>query len=275
MKKKITLLIGAMWMVSSLSAQLKLADFEDEVSCFTHASAGLTPSIAANPSSDAVNSSSKVLKLDYEGAGKAIARDWSKTPSDGLASFTVGEANGQYRYVHFKVRKQFTSQIQCQFRKESGGGTGYVTSSNTTVDQWEYIVLDLMNEGTGSYSSGNSYPGFHIFLAYNYTAQTTYTAYIDDIYLSDSDTPIGGQMTDTDKTVKNTGISVAKKSGKSTILVNGITGYLKLEIFNLQGQLIKEVYNGAAASDSYEIPALTGVHILKATTSNGVLSIKF
>jgi hypothetical protein len=109
-----------------------------------------------------------------------------------------------------------------------------------------------------------------------------FTAYIDDIYLSDSNTPIevnpGPGTGIADKAGTKSGISVARSlPGNSTVFVNEANGNLKLEVFNIQGQLIKEVYNGTAASaGSYELPALTqGIHILRATTDSGVSSIKF
>jgi hypothetical protein len=280
MRKKITLLLGAALITTALSAQtLKLSDFEDGVTnFFTHASGGLTYTIVPNPHPEGLNLSSKVLKLDYEGTGKALARDWSRSPDNGPSSFTVGEDAGQYRYAHIKVWKSFTSQIQWQFRTSSGSGTGYANASNTTTDQWEYIVFDLMNGGLGSYNSGDSYPGFHIFLAYQYTAQSTYTAYIDDVYLSNSSEPIQNQGTGITATPQETSkISVTKSlSGNSLVHVTGITGNLKLEVFNLQGQKLATIVDGKSTSNAYTLPSLPrGIYILKATTANGVQSIKF
>ncbi|MDR1335607.1 MAG: glycoside hydrolase family 16 protein [Tannerella sp.] len=176
---------------------LTLADFEDEASCFTHASAGLSPTIVSNPHPESANSSSKVLKLETAAfaSAQAIARDSSRAES-GPKSFVVGEGPGQYRYAHFKVWKNFPSQIQWQFRNANGNGVGYVNYSGSETDKWEHVVIDFLTTDVGHYNAGDTFYGFHIFMDYGKSqALTGFSAYIDDIYLSDSpdrpdDTPV-------------------------------------------------------------------------------------
>jgi hypothetical protein len=189
-KKRLILflsLASATWMLPAQST-LKIGNFEDGTDCFTLSSGNkITRTIVSNPYPDDVNKSSKVLKLDYpaDPNGLAVARDGGSVIS-GPTTFIVGEGAGQYRYVHLKIRKSFTSTMQWQFRNNSGTGRGYANFSNTVANGWQYIVIDLMNSSYSNYASLNeTFAGFLIWFDHNKShASTGFTAYIDDIYLS-------------------------------------------------------------------------------------------
>ena len=295
MKKKITLLLGVVCIACTLSAQnvLKLADFEDGVDdCFLGSSgspSGInfagSKAVIENPYPDAEHGASKVLEVVHPAAStgayyvlfsNAIG---SNTVTSESPVIPIGTDPGQYRYLHLKLLKSVTSRVEWQFRNSGGTGQGYCSIEVAGNGEWQSIVMDLMNEGANCnvpsiISGGAIFYGYMLCIDRGYVNTGGFTVYIDDIYLSDSDeTPIATNINN--KTAKKSGISVVKNQSGSAVLVDGVTGNLKLEVFNLQGQLIKEVYKGAAASGSYELPSLTGIYILKATSAEGVTSIKF
>lgn len=318
MKKKITLLLGFVCIVCIISAQnvFKLSDFESGTDdCFLGSSSNtagtnnsITKEVVDNPVVDPVNGSYKVLRIDYPlltGSTYGVVFSnaiGSNTVTVGTTSpIPIGNGDGEYGYLHFKILKIKSSRVEWQFRNSGGSGAGFssVVVPGTpeapedpddpyyskTEDQlwaeasWQDVTIDFMTLSDNcniptEITDGTVFYGYMLCLDKANAIGSAFTVYIDDIYLSSSSEPILTSINNT--TVKNARIFVAKNlSGNSTVVVNEVTGNLKLEIFNLQGQLIKEIYKGAAVSRSYELPALTGIYILKAITDKGVISIKF
>ena len=321
MKKKITLfLLSAICIACSLSAQnlLKLADFEAGVdNCFVGhatndgANSNLTKEVVNNPILDAVNGSSKVLKVNYPLPG--AAGDYrvifanavgSKTVTAATEPIPVGNGANEYRYLHLKILKIRTSPVEWNFRDSGGAGIAWTNKfqvkgtpippedsedpyySKTEAQlwqeaSWQNVVIDFLEEHENcnipaAIAANKKFYGYMLCLdrgnEVGNKSGLAFTAYVDDVYLSSSNenpVPTGIDNRITQKSE----ISVVKGS---TVLVNDVKGSLKLEIFNLQGQLINEVYNGIANTGAYELPALPqSVYILKATTGNGVQNIKF
>ena len=310
MKKKITLLLlSAICIACSLSAQnvFKLADYEDGKDCFLGNNSGnpgtnngITKEIVDNPTKDAINGSSKVLKVAYPlltGAtyGVVFANGFcSNVPGSPIP---IGEESDQYRYLHFKILKIKTSRVEWNFREQGGSGSAWssimISGTPTPPEDledpyysktegelwqeatWQSIVVDFMtthiNCNIPTEITKRDYYGYMLNLDKDNKIGSAFTTYIDDIYFSSSEeTPFIVGINDI---AKKSEISVVKGS---TVLVNDVKGSLKLEIYNLQGQLIEEVYNGIANTGAYELPALPqSVYILKATTENGVQNIKF
>jgi hypothetical protein len=175
---------------------LRITDFEDGADCFTRISTADVESktVITNPYQTGINTSSKVLEVKLKQAhttNAILAQDYR----DGGWLYPIGNATEtvecKYRYAHFKVWKPVISPMMWSFRNATGGNDGLsLAKLNTTVNGWEYIVIDLL-EGKDSYhvQPNTNHVGFNLNL--DYIARTDgITVYLDDIYLSNSLDPI-------------------------------------------------------------------------------------
>lgn len=131
----------------------------------------LTISIVDNPGTDAINPSSKVLYMN-----KLSATNWMSGGKGGFEVPISANAN-QFKYLHMKIRKSFKSTMTIQVEGE-GVPTIYSGYENTQTDQWESIVIDLINVS----NPGN---GVYTKLAFR-PDDGPGAMYVDDIFFSDS-----------------------------------------------------------------------------------------
>ena len=272
MKAKITVLFIAVLMACfGLQAQnLLLDNFEGESHNFNiWPDNATTITHVENPDKSGINTSDYVLKVE----GTSDAPNWMCIYYDREITIPIGNVNvvneGEYRYVHFKLHRSYENKIMVEMDDDFASEV-WTGGSN----MWEYYAVDMLNKNDWSEDLSNkTYGSIKIQLNREVRA---YTAYIDDIYLSPTSDPI------TSTSIKNTKLNsldinvYRSANGSAFAHIGELDGQLKLEVHNLQGQLLKVVYNDVAATGNYELPSFEkGIYILKATTSKGTYSLKF
>ena len=186
---------SATWMLHAQNT-LKLADFEDGIDCFSGSDSnpagtnnGITKAIVNNPSPDDINKSSKALQINVPSlAGGTYGVVFTNGTGNPIP---VGEGTGKYRYLHFKLLKSKDSRVEWQFRDSGGVGKGWCSVSASGSDEWQYIVMDLMESTTfcnvpAEISNGTVFYGYMLCLDKGSTIGSSFTAYVDDFFLSDS-----------------------------------------------------------------------------------------
>jgi len=283
--KKITFIIVMAFAAINLSAtnKLKIADFEDGLNYFTKVSAGFVDIlIVDNPSITTVNNSAKVLKFKYYTGYPNYAVALKEAGTIPALPLPIGNLEeivaGKYRYATLKLYKPFKSKILFTLKKASAIDGQTPQYLNQKINEWEDITIDMLDVVKGSSVAQNViYDG--IMLNLDKSGRTPastegFVAYIDDLYLS-NDLDV---TTDISNHISGMGIIVVHSNdGQSLVNVsNADHKSFKLEVYNMQGQLVKIIYNGISESGTYKIPVLSkGNYILKATTENKVQNIKF
>jgi len=283
--KKITFFIAMAFAAINLQAidQLKIADFESGSTYFTKSSAGLVAmAIVDNPDDSNINTSAKVLKITYSSGYNGYSVVVKESGVGTVIPLVVGNVEeivaGKYRYIHFMLYKPFKSKILLTLQKPGivdGQSPQYL---NQKVNEWEAVSIDMLDATKNlNLTQNTTYDGIMLNLdkAGRSPASTEgFVAYIDNLYLSNdatTATPSIRQNATSDIKVMRT------LEGDYQVKVSNVDyKNLKLEVFNMQGQLLKLVFNGKPVVDSYEIPALSkGNYILKATTEKNVQCVKF
>jgi len=284
--KKITFIIVMAFAAINLSAvdQLKIADFESGSNYFTKVSAGfVTIEIVDNPDDSSINPSAKVLKFTYTSGYPNYAVAVKQSGVDVALPLPIGNVEeivtGSYRYAHLMLYKPFKSKLLLTLQKPGIPDGQTPQYLNQKINEWESITIDMLNVANGSTVAQNtSYDG--IMLNLDKSGRTPastegFIAYIDNLYFSNNDgiTAISSIKKNPTSDIK---VLRTNDGGNQVKVINNDFKNLKLEVYNMQGQLVKQIYNGKSESSSYEIPALSkGNYILKATTENEVLCIKF
>lgn len=255
---------------------LKLADFETGDIFFDEHGPRLTMEIVDNPFPSEINNSSKVLKV----TGTADHKDWEAlyTKNDkNTLTVNINETDG-YRYLHFKVYKDFDSQMLWGFYPDEDGDgklDSHKLSERKSVQNlsvWEDVRVDLL----WLTESWNILPGTYYRIHFEMTSRMdprgAFTGYIDDIYLSSStDIPTSIAKNEVSKNISVSRIG----NGKFAINTKDeMKETAKLEIFNMQGQLIQSLWSPAANSFDISLPS-SGLYVLRVTEGNDVYTIKF
>jgi hypothetical protein len=291
MNKKITSLISALFMGCALFAQnnLLLGNFEDgTVNDFgTNGGGNVKVANAINPKPDAVNATDKVLQVTYT-PGYA---SWEGILDTAATTFTLkATPNGSsYRYLHFTLLSTLN------------GGTSIATTAINTANNteewcskeyqntkfgpseadwsWEYIVMDLLeNTASGTLTDGATYRNLSI--QFDKWAWVTdgFVYYVDNIYLSNSPNPINFTAIETVKS-ENLGAYVSRAGEIATLHLNmAENGHGKIEVLNLQGQVMNKVFDGkiSAGQSTFDFPVWNaGLHLLRITTDQDVKCLKF
>ena len=282
MNKKITTLVLALFLGSAMFAQnnLLLGNFEDgTLNGFAAGGGGSSVATVANPASDAVNGSAQVLQLTYPPA----YQNWDGTTKGDGTSFILSATpgSGRYRYLHFMIYKPFTSKMLFVAQnKDKSAEQMCGEVPNTKANQWEYVIIDLLNGGWAPFVDGDHYNGLSIRVERE-TPEPFHTngfvCYLDNIYLSDSSEPITTAL----KTVnmQQNNAYVSRANGKVTLHLNEATNAIgKIEVLNIQGQVVKNVFKGKIneGQSTFDFSLENqGLYLLKITTDKGVQCIKF
>ena len=285
--KKITYLLAFCLVALSinLSAQdriLKLTNFEDGSVFFDEKGPELTMDVVDNPFSTGINTSSKVLKItgtaEHDNTWEALYTKNDKT----TLTLDINETDG-YRYLHFKTYKDFNSQMLWGFYPDfdnDGVLDDFKLSerkSNSIQNAWEYIVVDLLwLKDTWNISEGTYYR-IHFEMTSKMDPRVAFTGYIDDIYLSSSKDEISDIGTGVDEKEISKNVSVSRTTnGKFVINTSAeLKETAKLDIYNMQGQLIQSLWK-SRAGESFEINLpTTGLYILRVSEGSEAYIIKF
>lgn len=258
-----------------------ITNFEDGSVFFDEHGPNLTMEVVANPSLSDVNSSNHVLKITGTDSHESWEGLYTKNDMTTL-QYNINETDG-YRYLHFKTYKDFTSQMAWGFYPDADGNGVLddfrVTESKTnqTLNAWEYVIVDLLHFQHESWSiSPGTYYRFHFEMTRGMNPRGAFTGYIDDIYLSSSRDEIVGGETSVDEKEVSRSISVSR-IGNGKFAINnkdGLKETAKLEIFNMQGQLIQSLWSPAANSFEISLPT-SGLYVLRVTDGSDVYTIKF
>ena len=279
MRTRITVLfVAVLTACFSLQAQNLLVDDFETGGKFGCYGTDITIAVVENPGKTDVNSSDYVLKMEGTNASENWAGINYIPEQFGNLPITVGNVDvvneGEYRYVHFKLHRNNDNKVLVQLKLDDGNAEYPEELWTGGTNTWEYYVMDLLYKAEWSYDLSNKQYNQIEFQPNKQSG--AFVLYIDDIYLSPSPDPI------TTSAIKNNKINSAdinvyrSANGSAFARIGELEGQLKLEVYNLQGQLLKVVYNDVAAMGNYELPSFeTGIYILKATTSKGTYSLKF
>ena len=254
-------------------------DFEGGVNLFTAKDDPLAMAVEENPSKTGENTSNYALKIT-----SSATTSWHSLYSINDKITNIFEISTDptvgYRYLHFKVYKSLISKMLWYFYDESGTAGALnakycAEKANTKINEWEYLVIDLLELNGGAY---NISPGTHYRIRFNMNTNGSgaYTGYIDDIYLSIS----ADKRAQTPTSVKNAktdnDISVSRLDNNTVkIAVNAeLKGNLKLNVYNMQGQLLQSIGNVSSAETlELNLPD-NNLYLLRAT-GNKTFTVKF
>jgi len=277
--KKITLFFALCLIVfSNLIAQARrdtlLTNFESTATTgfiYSTSSANVTKQVVANPDKSGENLSENVLQIT---ANSSYDKSWEGVYSKTALVLNIDAGSG-YRYLHFKVKMDIAANMLWQLNKSGWKYSNQVVY--TTPNVWQYCVVDLLaltdtwNILPGRYDKMNFVPSKYV--------GGPFTCYLDDVYLSNWSSHIINVTTGVNNTSfmdKNINISRIDANKVKVSINSESTGNLKLDVFNIQGQLLQTHCNGTTPTSSYELTApKNNLYILRVTDANGICSIKF
>jgi poly(3-hydroxybutyrate) depolymerase len=263
-----------------------LADFEDQTTgIFASKGTHLTMSVVANPDKSGENLSDYVLEITATSAVENWEAIYSAS-DPGVLHIPIGyNSEDEYRYLHFKVYKTFTSTMLWGFYTHDGTSFSEKLSkeqANTKTNEWEYVVFDLL--ALDGVNTWNISPGIYKRINFNFSKnrQQAYTGYIDNVYLSNSpdripDTDIPTGINNRKRTTTDKATVFRLDKSRVQVRINPeLKGSPKLEVYNVQGQLIRSIGNEQAAAKSFEVNLPAGsLYILRVSDAQGVYSIRF
>ena len=286
MKKITFFLITAVCLniTNNANAQLTnrlIADFEDQTTgIFTTQGPHITMTPAENPSKTGDNTSDYVLMIE---AGAETDKNWESVYSiddKTTNSFEISDdpATG-YRYLHFKVYKNFTSKMLWEFTDNSGKKQPE-EKQNEKTGEWDYIVVDLLwlteswNITAGTYHRIN----FNMWKMPEWNTHFgAYTGYLDDIYLSTTKEKISAVPSGISTLEQNNPVSISRLDNQMVQISIGAEAKAiqSVEVYNVQGQLLHSIGNGIAG-ESFEINLPAGnLYLLRVSANEGAYSKKF
>jgi beta-glucanase (GH16 family) len=160
-------------------------NFESEAQAWSPVDPGWVEyNVVDNPSSDAINSSAKVMKV----VRKAGTQTWAGIILKNKIELTFGAIAGQYRYAHVKILK--TTNGKVSFKLEKNGDAGSFTNSQdyTPTAQWQELVFDLGG------AAGKNFDDYFIMPDQTDNPGGDLTVYIDDIVIKSD--PNAGEAAD-------------------------------------------------------------------------------
>lgn len=232
-----------------------IADFEDASNLGTWANAGaVTRSIVDNPAKSQVNASNKVMQITKS----ADAESWVGVMKKNL-NMPIGIETNEYQYLHLKMLKPVLSPISICLRTSSGVNENFFVKSNTLSNEWEYLIFDVKNV--------NSTPLAEFFIRPDYQKRAEeVTIYIDDIILSNSSTPVDNSSS-IETTISEKQNFYINSMGQ-IVLSKEESGYIKIDLINMQGQIVENIYSGNANDgiSSHQINSKSrGVYLIRIT----------
>lgn len=299
--KKITLLFTVAFLSYSLFADVirkdtLISDFEDYsepnpgVLTYYVTSTNCTKSVVdlgtgGNPASDAVNQSTKALKVVGTSAfqnweGLYTARRIDGGSSNSLPIHVNSNPAIGYRYFHMMIYRQEEAKILIVAKGMAPNNTEYyspevITGQPEYVNKWDTVTVDLL--GGGTIQDGITYHRYNFNLKRNSGA---FTMWIDNVYFSNSrywnGGPLFGGPTTAMKEQEMKERIIVSRYDQNTVRVEmpKSDGHSNVNIYNIHGQLLKTMNNIGSELIELKLPE-NNLYILQCSNKNGIQSIKF
>ena len=218
-----------------------------------------------------------MLMIDPTNSGNKVMQVIKTTGAQTWAGTTIGTASGFANAIPFTASNQkmtvrvWSANAGLPIRLKVEDATNATISCETealtaTAGGWDTLTFDFANPaaGTAALNIANTYDKANIFFDFN-TAGAQDTFYFDDVVF-------GGYNVSIDENgVQNLSIYPNPTSNQWTIDSED-NEILSIEIYSIQGALI---FSETANSKKVKVDAsnyVPGMYILKATTTNGIVS---